>query len=160
MPLTNFQGNLIFRKACEGDEEWVISLLKLRLAETGQFNEKAESSIDSEGRRLFRQMVNHPDFSIIIGIADETPVATASVYLLPMIRRGGLIAFVEYVFIHPDYRRRGFGKALMATVESHAKKSGAQTIKLSTKIEAGEIHKFYQECGFKATDYLMRKDIK
>lgn len=150
---------IVFKVASLDDENDVIKLLKSRLSETNRLTTEAETNIETQGRILFQKIINCPDYDVVLGktVSGEA-VCTASLYLLPMIRRGKHILFIEYVFVHESYRSRGVGKQLMSFIDEYAKNKHAETIKLGTR-KTATIYQFYEKQGYHHTDLLMKKDL-
>jgi ribosomal protein S18 acetylase RimI-like enzyme len=57
--------------------------------------------------------------------------------------------FVNGIGIHPDFRRRGLGKALMLSSMKRAAKNGMKTMILEVDIDNDQAIKLYQRVGFK-----------
>jgi GNAT superfamily N-acetyltransferase len=62
--------------------------------------------------------------------------------------RGGLCAEVESVHVHPDYRRRGVGRVLMAAALERARLLGCYRLQLTSNLARPEAHRFYEKLGF------------
>lgn len=62
---------------------------------------------------------------------------------------GGVHAFLLEPTVHPDYRRRGIGKELVARVVAVAHDRGLEWVHVD---HAPELAPFYAACGFRATD--------
>src|SRR5215210_7110698 len=58
-------------------------------------------------------------------------------------------ASVDDVFVHPDYRNRGIGRALIASVEGWARRKGANGVSLQVAAANGRGRKFYEDLGFR-----------
>ena len=56
------------------------------------------------------------------------------------------ILYVSTVFVEEDYRRKGYGKQLMAEMELRAKEMGVNTIRLDTFSWQGK--EFYEALGY------------
>ena len=56
------------------------------------------------------------------------------------------ILYVSTVFVEPDFRRRGYGKALIAALENRARELGANMIRLDTFDWQGK--SFYESLGY------------
>ena len=56
---------------------------------------------------------------------------------------------VDDIFVEPDYRNRGIGRALLKSVEAWAKERGADGISLQVAAANGRGRKFYGELGFR-----------
>ncbi len=58
-------------------------------------------------------------------------------------------ASVDDVFVHPEHRNRGIGRALIASVEGWARRKGANGVSLQVAAANGRGRKFYEDLGFR-----------
>jgi ribosomal protein S18 acetylase RimI-like enzyme len=58
-------------------------------------------------------------------------------------------ASVDDVFVEPEYRNRGMGRALLQSVQSWAQERGADGISLQVAAANSRARKFYEELGFR-----------
>jgi ribosomal protein S18 acetylase RimI-like enzyme len=58
-------------------------------------------------------------------------------------------ASVDDVFVEPEYRNRGMGRALLQSVQSWAKDRGADGISLQVAAANSRGRKFYEDLGFR-----------
>ena len=58
-------------------------------------------------------------------------------------------ASVDDVFVDPDHRNRGIGRALIASVEEWARQKGASGVSLQVAAANGRGRKFYGDLGFR-----------
>jgi GNAT superfamily N-acetyltransferase len=58
-------------------------------------------------------------------------------------------ASVDDVFVEPEYRNRGMGRALLQSVKSWAQEKGADGISLQVAAANSRGRKFYEELGFR-----------
>ena len=58
-------------------------------------------------------------------------------------------ASVDDVFVHPDYRNGGIGRALIASVEGWARQKGANGVSLQVAAANARGRKFYEDLGFR-----------
>jgi GNAT superfamily N-acetyltransferase len=56
---------------------------------------------------------------------------------------------VDDVFVHPDYRNGGIGRALIANVEGWARQKGANGVSLQVAVANARGRKFYEDLGFR-----------
>ncbi len=68
--------------------------------------------------------------------------------LIPFRDKGKRVFLVANVATHPDYRRRGIGKALTERVMKQARDKGASAIWLHVRDDNSGAIKLYQELGF------------
>jgi len=58
-------------------------------------------------------------------------------------------ASVDDVFVHPDYRNGGIGRALIASVEGWARQKGANGVSLQVAAANARGREFYEDLGFR-----------
>lgn len=58
------------------------------------------------------------------------------------------VAYVEGWFVHPDYRKQGIGKALLAAAENWARESGFTEIASDTLVENQDSISAHRACGY------------
>jgi GNAT superfamily N-acetyltransferase len=58
-------------------------------------------------------------------------------------------ASVDDVFVEPEYRNRGMGRALLQSVQSWAHERGADGISLQVAAANSRGRKFYEDLGFR-----------
>jgi ribosomal protein S18 acetylase RimI-like enzyme len=58
-------------------------------------------------------------------------------------------ASVDDVFVEPEYRNRGMGRALLQSVQSWARERGADGISLQVAAANSRGRKFYEDLGFR-----------
>jgi GNAT superfamily N-acetyltransferase len=56
---------------------------------------------------------------------------------------------VDDVFVEPEHRNRGMGRALLKSVEAWARERGADGISLQVAAANGRGRKFYEDLGFR-----------
>jgi GNAT superfamily N-acetyltransferase len=65
-----------------------------------------------------------------------------------LIDDAGVHAFLLDTTVHPEYQRRGIGKALVALAVQHAKTHGMKWVHVDYE---AHLEPFYQACGFQTT---------
>jgi ribosomal protein S18 acetylase RimI-like enzyme len=56
--------------------------------------------------------------------------------------------WVYYVAVHPDYRRRGIGSALMKKVEGALTEMGCSKLNLQIRVGNAQVQSFYDSLGY------------
>lgn len=67
--------------------------------------------------------------------------------------------YITDIYILPEYRKKGIGKALINYIINLAKSQEIKKIKLSVWTFNRNAINFYEKLGFKITGYLMEKDL-
>lgn len=84
-------------------------------------------------------------------------VGTFQLTLIRQLTYGGcLVAQVEAVFVHPSYRSRGIGTAMMRWAMEQAKIHGCIRVQLTSNDARADAHRFYEALGFRATHLGMK----
>lgn len=108
-----------------------------------------------EARAVFYDRTNQ-GIKTYIAVQDNRVVGTASLLVeKKFLHRGGKAGHIEDVAVHPDYQRRGIGKALVLFLVEESKKQGCYKVILDCK---DELAVFYEKCGFKRGQCQMRFD--
>ena len=96
-----------------------------------------------------RQKLEHAlQNSLVFGLYD----GDRQIGLARVISDYAIFAYLCDVFIHEDYRSRGLGKWLMATVMSHSNLQGLRRWTLATT----DAHGLYRQFGWAALDHPER----
>jgi glucosamine-phosphate N-acetyltransferase len=92
-----------------------------------------------------------------IALLEGKIIGTASLFVeQKFLHRGGKVGHIEDVAVHPDYQRRGIGKALVGHVEGRARAMGCYKTILDC---FDNLEVFYGKSGYKKFSIQMRKDL-
>ncbi len=107
------------------------------------------------------QFLSQPDWGRICLI--ESDGAVAGYYALTYIYSfefGGRMAFVDELYINPEFRGRGLGKFAIGDILEFAKASGLKMLYLEIEPENHNAAKLYKACGFEMSRRgLMRRSL-
>ena len=84
----------------------------------------------------------------VVGEADGTLMASA------MAGYDGHRGWVNYLAVHPDFRRQGHGQALMRHVEQGLLALGCPKLSLQVRSSNASVLAFYQALGFGQDDVV------
>jgi len=98
--------------------------------------------------------------SILVAEVDGKVVGTLEVAKAYK-ARFGFFAVLRRFVVHPAYRGRGVGKALIQYALEEAKRMGCNALELSVDPENTRPHKFYESLGFRddRTEVIMVKPL-
>jgi ribosomal protein S18 acetylase RimI-like enzyme len=65
---------------------------------------------------------------------------------------GGLDAFVDDLFVRPDFRRKGFGRAALATLLAECERRGVRAVHLEAGRDNHPAKALYGRFGFRDND--------
>ncbi len=71
----------------------------------------------------------------------------------------GAACFIAHLAVSPDYRRRGIGCALLATVEGRARARGHRALALTVEVNSPALA-FYRHLGFRITGNVMIPSLR
>lgn len=103
----------------------------------------------TEAERIWQQLRKLSGSDVFIGIVDEVLVATCTLVVIPNLTRGGLpYGLIENVITHVDYRKKGYGKAIIKEAISTAWRHSCYKIMLLSGSKDPATLKFYEGVGF------------
>ena len=114
---------MLIRQLTSRTVQSAISLLE------GQYR---EHRIDMRGARLRRAVTEllRTGFGTVFVAIDPAPVGIAVVTWTFSIERAGKVAWLEELYVAPERRSRGIGRALLARSVAAARKAGCVSIEL------------------------------
>src|SRR5829696_9978625 len=112
-----------------------------------------ETSPDAEKtmRRFLAEVANSSYSFLFVAVTGERTVG----FISGELRQGSPTflpktwASVDDVFVEPDYRNRGMGRALLQSVSDWAQERGADGISLQVAAANARGRKFYEDLGFR-----------
>lgn len=116
---------------------------------------------ETKAKQRIGQFLNQPDWGRICLIENEG--AVAGYYVLTYIYSfefGGRMAFIDELYINPEFRGRGAGKFAMDQILEFATASGLKMLYLEIEPENHNAAKLYQSRGFEMSKRgLMRRPL-
>jgi len=96
--------------------------------------------------RNARRLIEAGEMTVLL--AGEGPDGLALFRLRPSVWSGALDAYLEELYVVPDARRRGIGRALLEATMEAAREAGATRIELGTSTDDRAAIALYESCGF------------
>ena len=95
----------------------------------------------------------------LIHVADGDTVAAVAGFRIQHMLHSGKTLYVDDLVTAEDQRGKGFGEALMAWMESHAREQGCETFSLDSGTQRTGAHKFYFRLGLPITAFHFAKKL-
>ena len=134
--------NLQIHKARRRDLAVVVKLLAAMDSE--------EAMSVSRAAAIHREMSRYPDYACYLALADGEAIGTFTLLVFPtLVHEGRREALVDGVVVHPEWRGRGIGGAMMAEAMRLAAHAGCYKLALSSNSRREDAHRFYRSLGFR-----------
>ncbi|HJS38657.1 MAG TPA: GNAT family N-acetyltransferase [Burkholderiales bacterium] len=139
-----------FSTATQSDVAQLVELLGIL------FTQEHELSPDpAKQRRALEMILADPSRArIYVAREDGKAIAMAALHFTTSTAEGGKVAGLEDCIVHPDHRRRGIGKALLAYVLEQARVEGALRVMLLTDGDNTRAQALYRQLGFTPSSML------
>ncbi|HEX5091153.1 MAG TPA: GNAT family N-acetyltransferase [Burkholderiales bacterium] len=145
-----------FDEAREADLPALVELLGLLFAQ------EAELSPDPGKQRIALELIlaDPARARIYLARVGAKVAGMAALHFTVSTAEGGKAAWLEDCIVHPDYRRRGIGKALLEHVLAQARAQGATRVTLLTDGDNARAQALYRRLGFAPSSMLaMRRRV-
>jgi GNAT superfamily N-acetyltransferase len=93
-----------------------------------------------------RRLLARGEMTVLLG--GERPDGIADIRFLPSVWTGSLDAYLEELYVAPDRRGRGLGRALVEAAIQAAREAGATWLGLETSEADTTAIALYESCGF------------
>ena len=135
------------------------SLLALfRVSEVSAAAEPVERA-----ERIWAQMLSREGVTVFVAPVESKIVSTCMLITAPnLLRSGRQHAFLENVVTHPDFRGRGYGRAVVLAALAAAWEQDCHHVFLQSGRADPRVHRFYEGCGFEPgvrTAYVARRPV-
>jgi GNAT superfamily N-acetyltransferase len=139
-----------FDTAAAADMPLLVELLAMLFAQ------EAELSPDpAKQRRALELILADPSRARVYVARDSgKAVAMAALHFTTSTAEGGKVAGLEDCIVHPEHRRKGIGKALLAYVITQAHAEGVLRVMLLTDGDNARAQALYRKLGFAPSSML------
>lgn len=104
---------------------------------------------DALAERL-RRLLARDDVAALL--AGDPPVAVALLTFRPSVWDAGPVALLEELYVRPDLRGRGIGRAVLETAMALARERGSRTFEINVDEGDAGARRFYEAHGFANTE--------
>jgi GNAT superfamily N-acetyltransferase len=136
-----------FRCAGEADFDALAALV-------GEFHAESGYSFDvARMREALRALLADPALGRAwLVYAGSAPAGYGVLTLGWSLEWGGRDAFVDEIYLRPEFRGRGLGAATLAQLEAGARELGVRALHLEVERGNDPAHRLYRRRGFAETD--------
>jgi ribosomal protein S18 acetylase RimI-like enzyme len=131
------------RRATPADLDDVVDLLAAQLAEHEIPIDRADLAFAAEG--ILR--VAERGF-ILLAVDPARAVGIACVSFSWTVERGGMVAWLDELYVVPDQREHGIGNELLGRVIAAAVDEGCRTVELEVETSHARAEHLYRRHGF------------
>lgn len=111
-----------------------------------------------DARRVFETFTAIKGSRIFIADCERAVVSSCTLVVIPNLTRGGRpYGLIENVVTHIDYRKQGFGKAVLDYATDAAWDAGCYKVMLMTGSKRPGILEFYRRAGFEQSKIGFQK---
>ena len=93
-------------------------------------------------------LIENGDAVLFLGDLDDAPVAVAVLRLRRAIFTEGLTAYLEELYVAPDHRGKGLGRAMLEAIIETSRERGASWLELGTSEDDHAARALYESAGF------------
>jgi GNAT superfamily N-acetyltransferase len=102
-----------------------------------------------QAERIWAEILARDGVTVFVADAEPQLAATCMLITAPNLLRGGRgHGFLENVVTHPDFRGRGYGRAVVQAALAKAWAEDCYHVLLQSGRTDPRVHRFYESCGF------------
>ena len=135
--------NLLVRPATHADRDTAHRLLTAQLVE-----HRLPAEPDAVSRGIGCALAPHSAAWLWLAEFDRRAAAIFLANEIASVERGGLVLWVEELYVIPEARRTGVARALLARVREHASRRGVRAIELEVAPTQAAALALYRALGF------------
>jgi ribosomal protein S18 acetylase RimI-like enzyme len=113
----------------------------------------------SEMQMRLERIVTDERLRTFVTVSDGQVCGMMGTLTYPSIEHNDLSGRIVALVIMSTMRRRGIGRALIATAEKDFAQRGVRRVALNTRLAREDAHKFYESVGYKRNGLRFTKDL-
>lgn len=114
-------------------------------------SEVSRAAEPDRARQIWSELLSRDGIAVFVCDAESKIVATCTLIAAPnLLRAGRQHGFLENVVTHPDFRGRGYGRAVVHAALDMAWRWNCHHVLLQSGRKDPRVHRFYEHCGFEA----------
>ncbi len=105
--------------------------------------------VDANLEKEWDDIISNPDYFYIVAEEDGQLVSTCNLTIIRnLTKQAKPFGFIENVVTHPDYRKNGYGTAVVKKAIEIAQEHNCHKLLLSTTRKDEDTMNFYKKAGF------------
>jgi GNAT superfamily N-acetyltransferase len=106
---------------------------------------------------VYERVIATPDKRYFCAVSGEKVVALGSMSFKDNLWQEGVIAYVEELVVHKDWRGQGIGSRILEHLTELALEKGCSRIELDSAFHRVEAHKLYERHGLEKRAFLFSR---
>lgn len=116
-------------------------------------------NLPENARQILEDLINEDHCDVFVARLNGTVVGSGIIFYLKNPGHDKPFAYLEGVVVDNNYRSKGIGTALSKFAIELAKKKGCYKIVFTSGMNRSDVHKFYENLGFKKWGWEFRLDL-
>lgn len=116
--------------------------------------------VDEDLKKHWDDIISNPDYFYLVAEEDGNLVSTCNLTIIKnLTRQARSYGLIENVVTHPNYRKKGYGTAVLKKAVKIAEEHGCYKVMLLTSQKDDATLNFYQNAGFsrgEKTGFIVR----
>lgn len=117
-------------------------------------------TLPSNAAKMLEELITSENCEVLVAKIDNRVAGTGSIFYLPIPAHGKQAAYLEGIVVDEKHRGHGIGTALAKKFIELAKGKGCYKIVFTSSHKRVDVHKFYENLGFKKWGLEFRMDLK
>jgi ribosomal protein S18 acetylase RimI-like enzyme len=114
---------------------------------------------NSEMQMRLERIATDERYRTFVAVCDGKVCGMIGTLAYPSIEHNDPSGRIVALVTMSTMRRRGIGRALIATAENDFAQNGVRRVALNTRLARGDAHKFYESLGYERNGFRFTKDL-
>lgn len=115
--------------------------------------------LPQNARSILENLISSSYCDVLVAKINDQIVGCGTIFYLPIPAHGNSYAFLEGIVVDDKHRGKGIGTELSKRVVAIAKNKKCYKIIFMSGMDRADIHKFYENLGFKKWGFEFRMDL-
>ena len=116
-------------------------------------------NLPKNAHKMFQDLIASPLADILVAKVSGKVVGCGTMFYLAIPAHGKQAAYLEGIVVDEKHRGKGAGTALAKKFIELAKEKGCYKIVFTSSDKRADVHKFYENLGFKKWGFEFRMDL-